>query len=89
MLDVHITNAFKKDAKKAKKQGKNLQILESVVGLLKAQKPLAQKYRDHSLTGNYKNCRECHLLPNWLLIYEIIGKQLILHRLGSHSELFR
>lgn len=89
MLDLIITTAFKKDAKKGKKQGKNLQLLEKIVRDIRNRRKLSTKQRDHALTGNYKNCRECHINPDWLLIYEIVDSQLILHRLGSHSELFR
>lgn len=88
MLDVYLTNAFKKDAKKSKKQGKPMHILDEVVTLLRKGHKLPVKYRDHRLIGNYKNCRECHLNPDWLLIYEVMDSQLVLHRLGSHSELY-
>ena len=88
MLEIHITNTFKKDAKKSKKQQLDLKILENIIDLLKTGQKLPSKYRDHNLVGNYKNCRECHLKPDWLLIYEVINNRLILHRLGSHSELF-
>jgi mRNA interferase YafQ len=88
MLELHVTRAFKKDAKKAKRQRLDLSLLEDVVARLRQQTSLPPRFRDHSLTGNYKNCRECHLHPDWLLIYEVIENTLILHRLGSHSELF-
>ena len=88
--EIKFTNQFKKDIKLAKKQGKNLDKLYSVVETLANGEALEQKYKDHSLTGNYKNCRECHIDPDWLLIYEIINDVLILvlNRTGSHSELF-
>ena len=88
--DIQFTNQFKKDVKLAKKQGKDLEKLYRVVENLAEGKALEAKYRDHSLSGNYKSCRECHIEPDWLLIYEIIDGVLVLmlNRTGSHSELF-
>ena len=89
--EVKFTTQFKKDLKLAKKQGKNLEKMYSVIEKLANGEALEAKFRDHDLTGNYKGCRECHIEPDWLLIYEIIGDVLVLmlYRLGSHSELFR
>ena len=89
--EVKFTNQFKKDLKQAKKQGKDTDKLFEVIEKLAEGKPLEDKFRDHMLTGNYKGCRECHIEPDWLLIYEIIDDVLVLmlYRLGSHSELFR
>ena len=89
--EVKFTSQFKKDLKLAKKQGKNLEKMYSVIEKLANGEALEAKFRDHDLTGNYKGCRECHIEPDWLLIYEIIGDVLVLmlYRLGSHSELFR
>ncbi|EFQ66799.1 TPA: type II toxin-antitoxin system YafQ family toxin [Enterococcus faecalis S613] len=91
MLEIFYTNQFKKDFKKAKKQGKNLEKLKEVIVLLQEQQTLPLKYKDHELTGNYIGTRECHIEPDWLLIYKIDGDKLILTlaRIGSHSELFR
>ncbi|MEB5927462.1 type II toxin-antitoxin system YafQ family toxin [Enterococcus faecalis] len=91
MLEIFYTNQFKKDFKKAKKQGKNLEKLKEVIVLLQEQQTLPLKYKDHALTGNYIGTRECHIEPDWLLIYKIDGDKLILTsaRIGSHSELFR
>ena len=63
----------------------------AVIEKLANGEPLDAKYRDHDLTGNYKGCRECHVEPDWLLIYEIIDDivVLLLYRVGSHSELFK
>ena len=74
-----------------KKQGKNLDKLFDVVERLANGKTLEAKYRDHDLSGDYKGCRECHIDPDWLLIYEIFDDVLVLllNRVGSHSELFR
>ena len=82
---------MKKDLKLAKKQNKNLDKLFEVIDILANGGTLEAKYRDHDLTGNYKGTRECHIEPDWLLIYEICGDVLVLmlYRLGSHSELFK
>lgn len=89
--EVRFTTQFKKDIKLAKKQGKDLDRLFSVVELLADGKPLDEKYQDHNLIGKYKGCRECHIEPDWVLIYEIDHDVLILllNRVGSHSDLFR
>lgn len=89
--DIQFTSQFKKDLKLAKKQNKNLDKLFAVIELLANGKTLDTKYKDHNLTGNYKGTRECHIEPDWLLIYEIQNKVLVLmvYRLGSHSELFQ
>ena len=89
--EIRFTAQFKKDLKLAKKQGKDVEKLFEVVEKLACGERLHPKYRDHELTGNYRGCRECHIDPDWLLIYEVIGDVLILmlYRLGTHSELFR
>lgn len=71
--DVQFTNQFKKDLKLAKKQNKNLDKLFEIIDILANGGTLDAKYRDHDLTGNYKGTRECHIEPDWLLIYEICG----------------
>lgn len=88
--EIIYTNQFKRDLKKAKKQNKNLDRLFEVVEKLANGEILEAKYRDHALTGNYKDSRECHIEPDWLLIYEIKNETLVLllSRVGSHSELF-
>lgn len=84
------TTQFKRDLKKAQKQNKNLDLLNKVLQQLADGIPLSEKNRDHALTGNYAGCRECHIQPDWLLIYEIAEDTLFLYltRTGSHSELF-
>lgn len=88
--EIKFTSQFKKDLKQAKKQQKNIDKLFSVIEQISNGIPLEEKYRDHNLNGDYKNCRECHVEPDWLLIYEIIDGVLVLvlTRLGSHSDLF-
>ena len=89
-LDIIASNRFRKDLKLAKKRGLPLAKLEAVVEMLANQVPLDVKYRDHALTGNYSEFRECHIEPDWLLIYrqETDALELFLFRTGSHSELF-
>ena len=72
-----------------KKQGKDMRLLGNVIDLLLAEKVLDEKYHDHPLSGNYVGFRECHILPDWLLIYAIDKDSLILiaSRTGSHSDL--
>lgn len=91
MYEIKFTNQFKKDLKLAKKQGKNIDKLFYVIEKLANGETLEIKYRDHDLTGNYKGCHECHIEPDWLLVYEIINNKLVLmlYRVGSHSELFK
>lgn len=88
--EVLFTTQFKKDLKLAKKQNKNLDKLFEVINILGNGIALDKKYRDHNLTGNYKGTRECHIEPDWLLIYKIQNNKLVLmlYRLGTHSELF-
>lgn len=91
--DVDFTNVFKKQIKKITKQGKDLNKLKNVVKKLASDIKLEEKYKDHSLIDdkNYKNCRECHIEPDWLLIYQYQDDKLILLLIetGSHSDLFR
>ena len=89
--EIKFTNQFKKDLKVAKKQGKDIEKLFEIIEKLANHEPLASKYHDHGLTGKYKGCRECHIDPDWLLIYEIIEDimVLLLYRVGNHSELFK
>lgn len=90
MLDIYYTSKFKKDYKKIIKQGKKVTELQEVLDYLQQQKKLPEKYKEHLLTGNYIGFRECHINPDWLLIYKIDQEKLILAlaRTGSHSELF-
>ena len=87
---IKFTSKFKKDLKRAEKQKKNLDKLFEVIGILAQGEKLPEKFRDHELSGDYKNTRECHIEPDWLLIYEYFDDVLVLllSRLGSHSELF-
>lgn len=88
--EIVQTGRFKKDLKLARKRGYDLSLLGVVVDMLAAGNELPEKYRDHSLSGNFAGCRECHITPDWLLIYEIADEELILYltRTGTHSDLF-
>lgn len=90
MLSLKTTTKFKKDYKRMKKQGKDLSLLKMVIDDLLAEKILPEKNRDHALTGNYLGFRECHIQPDWLLIYAVDHGQLVLtaSRTGTHSDLF-
>lgn len=90
MLEIVLSNQFKKDLKLAQKRGCDLELLNSVVETLASGKPLAEKFRDHNLVGEYSGFRECHIQPNWLLVYRADENELILFlfRTGTHSDLF-
>ncbi len=88
LLTIFVSSTFKKDLKKAKKQHRNLSNLEKVIQLLQTGKKLPLKYKDHQLTHNYKSYRECHVEPNWLLMYRIENYELQLARIGTHTDLF-
>ena len=92
MLRIEFTGQFKKDYKLALKRGCDPKELELVVTLLAEGSTLPEKYRDHALTDsrNYKGMRECHIEPDWLLVYKILKDTLILRliRTGTHNDLF-
>ena len=88
--DVLYSTQYRRDYKQAKKQGKDMSVLCEVIGLLANDEPLSEKHRDHALQGNWKGYRECHVTPDWLLVYKKTKEGellLILARLASHSEL--
>lgn len=92
MLKAAFTGQFKRDYKLAVKRGCNLDELQEVITILLNEQPLPEKYRDHALTNSkeYKDMRECHIEPDWLLIYKVYRDTLLLKliRTGSHSDLF-
>ena len=90
MYTIKRTGQFKKDLKTAIRRGYNLKLMEEVVDCLAAGGILDEKYRDHGLSGNWAGYRECHILPDWLLIYQYDNADLILYltRTGTHSDLF-
>ena len=89
MLPIRLTTQFKKDLKKARKQGRNLESLSSVLQQLANSEPLPLSFKNHKLRGDWQDFRECHIEPDWLLIYTITDSELRPARLGTHSELFR
>ncbi|MBQ8334018.1 MAG: type II toxin-antitoxin system YafQ family toxin [Clostridia bacterium] len=90
MLTLETTVQFRRDYKRMMKRGCKRERIEAVIDTLLAEIPLAEKYRDHELIGNYAGFRECHIQPDWLLIYKIDKGCLILTaaRTGTHSDLF-
>lgn len=90
MLDIRYSAKFKRDYKKIVKRGYNIALLEEVLSLLQQGVTLPEQYHDHSLSGNYAGYRECHITPDWLLIYKVEQNVLILTltRTGTHSDLF-
>lgn len=88
MLAAVWSTAFARDYKRLQKQRASLLHLEAVIETLAEQQPVAPRHRDHPLKGNWRSYRECHIQPDWLLIYRIIGSELQLARTGSHAELF-
>lgn len=88
MLDKKFSTRFKKDLKRYEHKKEVLKEFNEVLKMLLSQEKLPERYKDHSLSGNYLNHRECHIKPDVLLIYRIEKKNLFLYRIGSHSELF-
>jgi mRNA interferase YafQ len=89
MRTIRRTSQFRRDVKQMQRQGKDLGKLKKVLESLVKDEKLSQKYRDHVLVGQYKGTRECHIEPDWLLIYESAESEVVLIRAGSHSDLFR
>ena len=88
MLPIRPTSRFKKDLKKAVAQGHDLEKLKQVLETLAVPQPLPPHFNDHKLKGEWRDFRECHIEPDWLLIYTITDFELRPARLGSHAELF-
>lgn len=90
MYAVKPTTKFQKDLKRIQKRGYDISLLTEVIKRLAAGEQLPEKNKDHALSGNFVGCRECHITPDWLLIYEIADDKLILYltRTGTHSDLF-
>lgn len=90
MLTIKYQTTFKRDYKRIKKRGYDTRLLEKVITILVEGKPLPLEYRDHPLSGDYSGCRECHIAPDWLLVYEIVERELLLYltRTGTHSDIF-
>ena len=90
MLTIKYHTLVKKDFKRIKKRGYDISRLEKIVELLANEVPLPEQFKDHNLSGNYNGFRECHIAPDWLLIYQVNNNELVLvlSRTGSHSDLF-
>lgn len=89
MKQVSQTKQFSRDVKRMRKWGKDLVKLKEVVSLLARGEALGRKYRDHSLIGDWKGSRDCHMEPDWVLIYTVEEDFLRLERTGTHSDLFQ
>lgn len=87
-MRVTQTSQFKKDAKRQRKRGRELEKIRKMIDLLEIGEPLPPRYGDHSLSGEWAGWIDCHLEPDWLLIYKISEEEIILGRTGSHSDLF-
>ena len=87
---VRPTKKFQKDLKRVQRRGYDLSLLTEILKKLANGESLPEKNRDHLLTGNFSRCRECHITPDWLLVYEIYEEELLLYltRTGTHSDLF-
>ena len=90
MLTIKYETSFKKDYKRVINRGYDTKLLEMVLEILVQDKSLPEKYKDHNLSGDYIGFRECHITPDWLLIYQISNAELVLKltRTGTHSDLF-
>lgn len=88
MLDVVMSSQFKQDLKLCRKRHLDMALLENVVDILMVPEKLPEKNKDHTLSGKYNRRRECHIQPDWLLIYRVTDTELMLDRTGTHSDLF-
>lgn len=89
MYQIRYSTSFKKDIKLAKKRRLNMEKLKHVILLLEKDQELPEKNKDHNLIGNWLGCRECHIMPDWLLIYRKVEDTIELVRTGTHSDLFK
>ena len=90
MYSLRQTSAFKRDYKRAKRRGCDMELLAEAIRILQSGEPMPEQYRDHPLSGNYAGHRECHIAPDWLLVYYKTETVLVLtlSRTGTHSDLF-
>ena len=90
MLRLIPSTKFKRDYKTCIKRNCDIKLLQDITDILRIPKELPESNKDHKLSGKYKGCRECHITPDWLLIYELTKEELILYltRTGTHSDLF-
>ena len=87
-LNVVATTRYDKDAKRVRKRGNDMARLLAVVDALRNRRPLAERHRDHALTSDWQGWRDCHIEPDWLVIYDVTSTEVLLIRTGTHSDLF-
>ena len=88
MRQLRFTGAFRKDRKRASRRGKDLHKLDAIMGRLAQAERLDARHHDHKLGGAWEDFRECHVEPDWLLIYRVVGDEITFVRTGTHSDLF-
>ena len=88
MRKVKFTTSFKKDLKRQRKRGKQRQKIEKVIEMIRLDGDVTEEYLPHSLSGNWQGYRECHIEPDWLMIYAVEDELATFYRTGSHSDLF-
>lgn len=88
MLKPEYTTKFKKDLKLAEKRNLDIELLKDVIRKLCCEEPLSEKHKDHNLSGEWSGSRECHIMPDWLLIYQVGNGIIVFERTGTHSDLF-
>jgi mRNA interferase YafQ len=88
MRTPEYTAQFKRDYKQSVKRGLDMSLMDDLIDELIEEKPLSEKHHDHPLKGEYRGCRECHVLPDWLLVYRLVGDDIIFVRNGTHSDIF-
>jgi mRNA interferase YafQ len=88
MRSPSYTTQFERDLRRMQRRGKDTAKIKSVMAALINVEPLSERHRDHALTGDFRNRRECHVEPDWLLIYKLTGDEIIFERTGTHSDLF-
>jgi mRNA interferase YafQ len=88
MLNPVYTNIFKKEYKRAIKRGQDIEALDLLMDLIIEEQPIPARYKKHLLTGNWKGRWDCHIAPDWLLLFKIDGDEVIFERTGSHADLF-
>ena len=88
MRTPSYTTQFERDLRRMQRRGKDIAKLKTVLAALVNEESLADRHRDHGLTGNFKGRRECHIEPDWLLVYKLAGVEIIFERTGTHADLF-
>ena len=89
MRTPSYAHQFERDLRQMEKRGKNTQKIKAVIVALVSEETLPEQYRDHILVGNFKDRRECHIEPDWLLIHRLQDHEIVFERTGSHADLFR